>query len=263
MLRLIRGINLTVDPDQGHRLRFGSANSLNLSQHTLTLWVTLGGKFDHDSGFIVNVCEIDDAFEQALSREAVTAQTGCDIISWSREILQLHFPNQEIIELKLDLNERLSVFEKHEKQEMIQVTKKYEVAAAHRLHNKHWNSDKNMQVFGKCNNTEGHGHNYLLEVTLGGKPEAISGQLLDLDEIDRIVKVNILDRFDHKNLNTETVEFAQLNPTVENMCQVFWDILDGQFSRARLMKVGVWETPKTYAEYAGPLSGPLSMSDAI
>ena len=68
---------------------------------------------------------------------------------------------------------------------------------------------------------------------------------------------------DHKNLNTETPEFAQLNPTVENMCRIFWEILVGRFEETQLIKVGIWETPKTYAEYDGPLNGPLKTSDMV
>lgn len=263
MLRLVRGLNLTIDPEQNHRLLYGSANSLQLTQYTLTLWVTLAGQVDRDSGFIVNVCEIDDAIEQALSHETVIAKTGHDILRWTRNVLKRQFPEHDVFELKLDLNEQLSLFERHEQLDMIQVTQKYEMAAAHRLHNPNWDSEKNVRVFGKCNNADGHGHNYTLEVTLGGKSNSESGQLIDLDAMDRIVKENILDRFDHRNLNTEIPEFAELNPTVENMCRVFWDILTGQFGEAQLMKVGIWETPKTYAEYAGPLDGPLRMSELV
>lgn len=263
MLKLVRGLNLTIDPEKNYRLLYGASNSLQLNLYTLTLWVTLAGKVDHESGFIVNVCEIDDAIEQALNDETVIAKTGNDILRWTRKVLKQQFPDHEVFELKLDLNEQLSLFERCEQLDMIQVTQKYEMAAAHRLHNPNWNSEKNIQVFGKCNNPDGHGHNYTVEVTLGGKSDSESGQLIDLDEMDRVVKENILDRFDHRNLNTEIPEFSELNPTVENMCRVFWDILTGQFGEVKLMKVGIWETPKTYAEYTGPLDGPLRMSDVI
>lgn len=263
MLRLIRGIPLTIDPQQDHRLLYGTANSLEFNQMTVCLWITLGGRPDPDSGFIVNVCDIDEALKQALAHEKVCVQSGHEILFWAREVLTQRFKECVVVELKLDMNERLTICERQEEHHMIQVTKKYEVAAAHRLHNHHWDDEQNVEVFGKCNNTEGHGHNYQLEITLTGKPDPVSGQILDLNEIDRVVKEQILDRFDHKYLNKETEEFAQLNPTVENMCQVFWEILTGRFGNARLMKVGVWETPKTYAEYRGPLADGLRYSQTI
>ena len=134
---------------------------------------------------------------------------------------------------------------------MIQVTTKYELAASHRLWNSKWDIDKNLKVFGKCSNPAGHGHNYLLELTLSGQPDAETGQIVDIEEVDDVVREHIIEPFDHKNLNEDTEEFAEVIPTVENIAKVFWDKLLGKFSNAILSRVKIWETPKTYAEYFG------------
>lgn len=250
MLRLIRAVHLRIDPEQGGRLCYGLANHFELGRRSLSLWVTLSGTVDRESGFIVNVCEIDDAFEAALGQEAYVAKDAYDILRISREILERQFSAHELFELKLEVNDELFLLERQDRKEMIQITKIYEICCAHRLHNEDWDDAKNKQVFGKCNNSDGHGHNYQIEITLGQKKLPDSGQF-DLEMIDRVVDEKIMIPFDHRNLNTEAPQFATLNPTVENMTHIFWDILKGQFGPAQLIKVGIWETPKTYAEYDG------------
>ena len=140
---------------------------------------------------------------------------------------------------------------------------KYELAASHRLWKADWDAKRNFEVYGKCSNRRGHGHNYLLEVTLRGKPDRRTGQVADMEEVDRVVRENVIERFDHKNLNEDTEEFADLIPTVENMAKVFWELLLGKFSRGELARVAVWETEKTYAEYFGQGAGPLRSSESV
>ena len=146
---------------------------------------------------------------------------------------------------------------------MIQITTKYELAASHRLHSADWSAEQNEVAFGKCSNPAGHGHNYLLEVTLRGHPDRASGEVTDLEEFRRLVQSEIIDRFDHKNLNEDCEEFAELMPTVENMAKVFWDRLIYRFVNVELYRVAVWETPTTYAEYFGPGAGPLRWSSRV
>ena len=154
----------------------------------------------------------------------------------------------------MDINESLSIGWLSLNPDMIQVTRKYEIAASHQLLNPDWDEAKNLRVFGKCYNPQGHGHNYTLELTLEGQPDSETGQIADLDTVDRIVDEQIIERFDHKHLNKQTQEFAKVNPTVENMTKVFWKLLEGRFDKAKLAKIGLWETPRTYAEYSGPVS---------
>ena len=132
---------------------------------------------------------------------------------------------------------------------MITMTQSFEFAAEHRLYVPELSEEQNRKAFGKCANPNGHGHNYVVEVTLAGEPDPVTGTLADLPEFEVTVKRRVIDLFDHKHLNADCPEFAQLNPTVENITRVIWEKLAGGFARGRLHAVRVWETPKTYAEY--------------
>ena len=247
----------------GKRLAPAGAGSLLLTQVPFRLWVTLGGEPQEGPGFLVHVSDIRSALAEALEKERVKASHTLDVMGWARGVMKDKFRDFKLLRLEVELNERLKVSWRTEDQEMIQVTKKYELAASHRLWNPDWGEKRNFAVYGKCSNPRGHGHNYILEVTLRGKPDRRTGQAADLEEIDRVVRENVIERFDHKNLNEDTSEFAEMIPTVENMVKVFWELLLGKFSRGELVRVAVWETAKTYAEYFGPTAGPLRYSDAV
>ena len=134
---------------------------------------------------------------------------------------------------------------------MVRLSQRFEFSATHRLHNPSLSDEENRRLFGKCNNPHGHGHNYELEVTLSGRPDA-SGLLADLPAFERIVATTIIDRFDHKNLNIELPEFRELIPTVENISMTIYRLLKPKFDRtgAKLAAVTLWETPKTWCEYS-------------
>ena len=138
--------------------------------------------------------------------------------------------------------------------DIVGMTQCFEFSAAHRLHCPTLSEDENRRLFGKCANPNGHGHNYQIEVTVEGVPDETDGLVEPLPGFQRVVKERVIDRFDHKHLNLDCPEFRSLNPTVEHIARVIWDLLDGAFDRARLARVRVWETPKTFAEYAGPNS---------
>ncbi|RIK62987.1 MAG: 6-pyruvoyl tetrahydrobiopterin synthase [Planctomycetota bacterium] len=129
------------------------------------------------------------------------------------------------------------------------MTQCFEFSASHRLHVPGLSDEENRRVFGKCNNPNGHGHNYQVEVTVAGPVDARTGSVLPLPAFESLVKREVIDRLDHKHLNSDTEEFARLNPSVENIARVIWEILEPQMSPARLRRVRVWETAKTYAEY--------------
>jgi 6-pyruvoyltetrahydropterin/6-carboxytetrahydropterin synthase len=112
--------------------------------------------------------------------------------------------------------------------------------------------EQNRQTFGKCNNSNGHGHNYVVEVTVAGAPDVKTGAVLSLPEFEQTVKERVVDHLDHKHLNADVAEFCALNPSVENIARVIWGMLAGHVSPAQLCRVRVWETAKTCAEYAGP-----------
>lgn len=134
---------------------------------------------------------------------------------------------------------------------MIRLTQSFEFAAAHRLYCPELDDQENQRLFGKCSNPNGHGHNYVLEVTVGGEPDEATGTIVDPPHFERTVNQRVIERFDHKHLNLDCAEFQSLNPSVENIARVIWDRLDGGFERCRLLGIRVWETPKTYAEYCG------------
>ena len=134
---------------------------------------------------------------------------------------------------------------------MVRLTRSFEFCAAHRLYVASFDDEENRRIFGKCSNPHGHGHNYVLEVTISGTPDEVSGTIVDPPQLDLLVQRRVIEPFDHKNLNAECDEFASLNPSVENIACVIWRRLEGAFDRCRLTRVRVWETPKTYAEYSG------------
>jgi 6-pyruvoyltetrahydropterin/6-carboxytetrahydropterin synthase len=131
----------------------------------------------------------------------------------------------------------------------VAVYRKEHFNAAHRLHNPAWNETKNDEVFGKCNNPNFHGHNYDLVVKLVGEPDPQTGYVIDLKLLSDIIEENILDRFDHKNLNLDTAEFKDLNPTAENIAIVIYTILREKIDKKLEMQIRLYETERNFVEY--------------
>jgi len=248
-LRLTRAITFHLHPHNGH-LVMGVCQHPHLTAAHFTLWITIGDHFDHESGFVVNVSEIDLAFKTALKNNTHSPNNHYQIIQIAHQIITDAFDFFHLFSLKLDVHNQLTISKTFsEDGAMIKITKKYEICAAHWLNNDTWTKEKNIDVFGKCHNIGGHGHNYTLEVTVKGEPDNATGEL-DLSGVDETIIAEIYDRFDHRNLN-DLPQFAHLNPTVENMVQVCWQLISGKFKHVTLCKIGIWETPKTYAQYCG------------
>lgn len=121
--------------------------------------------------------------------------------------------------------------------------------AAHRLHNTNWSDEKNLQVFGKCNNPNYHGHNYDLEVKIIGFCHPETGYVIDTKILSDLIKDKVLNRFDHKNLNVDVKEFENLNPTVENIAMVIYNILKPELEASLELKIKLYETARNYVEY--------------
>ena len=121
--------------------------------------------------------------------------------------------------------------------------------AAHRLNNPNWESDKNQKVFGKCNLPNYHGHNYEMEVKITGKPDPDTGFVIDLGFLSNTIKEHIIEKLDHKNLNLDVPEFKDLNPTVENIVILIYNILRAKIKPELALKIRLYETPRNYAEY--------------
>lgn len=131
----------------------------------------------------------------------------------------------------------------------IAVFRKAHFNAAHRLHNPAWSDNKNKEVYGPCNNLNYHGHNYELEVKVVGEVDPESGYLIDLGTLKQIIKEQIEDRFDHKNLNLDVPEFEGIIPSSENFCYIIWKILQEYLGEKYEVTVRLWETPRNYVEY--------------
>ena len=131
----------------------------------------------------------------------------------------------------------------------VAVYRKEHFNAAHRLHNPEWDEPTNARIFGKCNLPHYHGHNYELIVKLTGVPDPATGYVMDLKLLSDLIKEKVLDRFDHKNLNLDTAEFKNLNPTAENISIVIYDLLRPMIDNALELKIILFETPRNFVEY--------------
>ena len=123
--------------------------------------------------------------------------------------------------------------------------------AAHRLFKEGWSDEKNLEVFGKCSNPKYHGHNYELEVGVSGSLDPETGFLIDIDILKQLIKEEVEDPFDHKNLNLEVEEFKNLNPTVENIAIVIWKKLRKRLPPEYDITIKLFETPRNFVVYSG------------
>lgn len=133
----------------------------------------------------------------------------------------------------------------------VTVCRKEHFNAAHRLHNPAWSDEQNQAIFGKCNNPNYHGHNYELIVKLTGEVDEETGYVYDLKKLSDLIKAEILDKFDHRNLNLDTDEFRNLNPTAENIAVVIWNMLRQHIRPELELSVTLFETERNFVEYHG------------
>jgi 6-pyruvoyltetrahydropterin/6-carboxytetrahydropterin synthase len=134
------------------------------------------------------------------------------------------------------------------------ITRRYRFCAAHRLHTDQLSTEENWATFGKCNNPNGHGHNYVVFVSVKGDIDPITHQVIDRQRLDAIVERTVVQRFDHRDLNQD-IEFATQTTTGENLVLLMWDLLVKEIPAGRLVKVGVIETRDNYFEYSGSPEG--------
>jgi 6-pyruvoyltetrahydropterin/6-carboxytetrahydropterin synthase len=134
---------------------------------------------------------------------------------------------------------------------MVYLTRKVEFSASHVYHNPEFSAEENRRVFGKCNNPHGHGHNYVLEVTVAGEPDARTGMIIDLQELKGLLQREILERMDHRFLNYEVPELKGRIPTTETVAMTIWGLLEPKIQRARLHRVRLYETPDLFVDCFG------------
>lgn len=230
--------------------------------HNYALWCTVEGEVDPDSGMVVNIKDIDDVLDQVVVARFDQKSINDEIehfqtrsTSTENILLYIHSlltsgalpPGCRLTSLKLIETEDLSAeySEDHGTWTMT-LTRSYEFAASHRLHVPSYTDEKNVELFGKCNNAAGHGHNYVLEVTVSGAPNPETGMIADIGEIDRIVEQEVVDRYDHKHLNVDLPEFQDRAPTSEVIAAEIFSRLSGKI--ANLDKVRLYETARSYFE---------------
>jgi 6-pyruvoyltetrahydropterin/6-carboxytetrahydropterin synthase len=133
----------------------------------------------------------------------------------------------------------------------VAVYRKEHFNAAHRLNNPNWSDEKNLAVFGKCNNYNYHGHNYDLIVKLEGPVDPYTGYVFDMKVLSDLIKEHVLNKFDHKNLNLDTDEFKDINPSAENIAVVIWNILRKEIDLKFDLTIRLYETERNFVEYCG------------
>ena len=138
---------------------------------------------------------------------------------------------------------------------MVYITRRSTFSASHRLYNPSLSEEENQVLYDKCANPRGHGHNYVLEVTVAGNPGKKSGYVIDLKKLKRIVKEEILDRVDHKHLNEDVDFLRETIPTAENIAMAFWKILAPKIPEGKLFAIRLQETENNIVEYRGEHHG--------
>jgi 6-pyruvoyltetrahydropterin/6-carboxytetrahydropterin synthase len=123
--------------------------------------------------------------------------------------------------------------------------------AAHRLFHPEWSDEKNFEVFGKCSNPNFHGHNYVIETWIEGEIDPLTGYVIDLKQLKDLIRNEICERFDHRNLNLDCPEFAHLKPSAENIALVSWNLLRAKLDPKYKLSIKLWETENNVVEYSG------------
>ena len=225
------------------------------------LSVGLVGEVEPATGFVVNVIDIDKNVREFIvpifaERIKEDYRQGRHVGFFKiAELLKLawgqladKFGTAELSKLTLALNPFRKVAIDGEDCKMIYFSEKFEFAAMHKLWNDDFSEGRNFEVFGKCANPTGHGHNYVVEVTV---KTPVKGNGFCIGDFERIVNNRLIKLVDHKNLNSDVNEFSKTNPTVENIAAFAWDKLVGKFGEAALHCVTIWETDKTCCSYYG------------
>jgi 6-pyruvoyltetrahydropterin/6-carboxytetrahydropterin synthase len=255
--------------DEQNRRIFGRSNNPNGHGHNYLLEVTLEGSVDPSTGMVVNLYDVKQVLQQVIEefdhkdlnldttafQDRIPTTENLAVVLWSRiaEAAQ----GFGLATVRLFEEEDLFVDYEgrhHASEPEVSVTRRYHFAAAHRLHATGLSDEQNRQVFGKCNNPNGHGHNYTVEVTIRGAVDQQTGMVTDVDRLDEIVRDRIVQRFDHQHLNYDPA-FQNTVTTGENLVVVVWNLLNKDVPAGTLDKIGLIETRDNYFEYRGETTG--------
>lgn len=229
------------------------------------LKLTCEGQPDPQTGYFINIKQMDQAVRshalpliaQAIRQDAQLGSMVAlgKLMQQILAVLQPTLPGR-VVNVCLQLTPFLSLTIEGNSMETVILAHRYEFAAAHRLHVPQLSEEKNRDIFGKCNNPAGHGHNYELEVSVR-LPISSDGSLSAIDQLDQMVDEQVIERLDHKHLNMDVPEFESLNPSVEHIAKVIHGWMtsalqeSNALSKAELEAVTVWETGKTSCTYRG------------
>jgi 6-pyruvoyltetrahydropterin/6-carboxytetrahydropterin synthase len=248
------GIDVSTDEIVDGRNGFAGRPALTGLGHYFEFRLSLVGPIDPLSNYLRNITEIDRAVRTtliphfrgvALHRRPLAQSSAMHCVQLLEH--QNALPAATIDAAELRLSPFLTFAWRRQEPTMIRLSHRFEFSAAHRLHNPQLTGEQNVATFGKCNNPHGHGHNYELQVTVAGTPDA-TGQLVPVGRLEHIVEQHVIADLDHKHLNIEVPEFRELNPSVENIAMVIYRKLRPHLPG--LSSVTVWETPKTWCEYS-------------
>lgn len=254
--------------DEENRRLFGKYASRYGHGHNYVVEVTVAGGVDELTGMVVNIVDVDRVIKQYVAEPLAdkhlsyevphfrdTPPTLENIARFVADRFSAHFtdPAARLARVIVWESPTLWATLNWEKdRSMVALTRVIDFAAAHRLHAPGLSDEENRRIFGKCDNPNGHGHNYGVEVTVVGEPNPVTGMIVDLAALDDVLEREIMARFDHKHLNQDTPDFADVNPTSENLTRAIWDHLEKNIpAPARLFRVVVKETDRNYFEYYG------------
>lgn len=242
---------------------FGKSAATHAHGHNYDIRVTVEGDMGPDDDWVMNIKDVDRLMRQTIDETLDHKHINIEV-----EKLKDVWPTLEVLapfiweEIAPQLTgarlAQVQIFESPDfyldyrgEGSMVYLTRVYRFSAAHRLHNSELSDEENRALFGKCNNVHGHGHDYVLEITVKGDPDPRTNCVVDVESMDRAVDERIMKPFDHVYLNLDTEEFKHKNPSSENMVMVFWDKLAGSFGTAKLDRIRLWETSKSAFDYCG------------
>jgi 6-pyruvoyltetrahydropterin/6-carboxytetrahydropterin synthase len=265
MHKLLRQVRFSVNPflakDSRGYNSFASKPAGEGLAIFLELSVEVTGPVNPATGFVINVSEIDANvrkysvpifIERIKHNYNQMKHTGFseifELLGLTWNLLAEKFNPAQLSELGIKLNPYRKIAINAKDLNMVYFSEKFEFAAMHKLWNDEFSDQHNMEVFGKCANPTGHGHNYTVEVTLQ-MPKTRND--FRIDDFEQVVDEEFIKLLDHKNLNADVEQFGKTNPTVENIVSFAWNQLIDKFGKAKLYRVTVWETDRTYCSYEG------------
>ncbi len=276
MVRLGRLVRFSVDPFLDPEVAGANSYASKPAGEGLGLFLELAvelvGPVSDQTGLLLNVVDIDriarrfavPVFAVAVSRrlrrgEHISLAAVAEILQQVHEHLDGRFPGARVDRLALKLNPYRILAMDTKEPGMVYFSEKFEFAATHKLWNDSFSGEQNIETFGKCANPSGHGHNYLVEVTIkmsaGSLPDAAqtpNPESMRIGRFEQIVDARLMQLLDHKNLNVDVPAFYKTTPTVENLAMFAWQRLAGEFDPAQLHCVTVWESDRTWCSYYGP-----------